>query len=132
MLKYMLDTNIVIYTMKNRPPQVRDRFNKHVGQLCISSVSYGELVYGCERSSRPEQNLAVLEGFVARLELLDFDAGAAEHFGQIRAALATKGELIGAYDLMIAGHARAESLVLVSNNLREFDRVSGLRSENWV
>ena len=132
MLKYMLDTNIVIYTIKNRPAQVRDTFNRHAEQLCMSTVTLGELVYGAEKSAQPESNLAVVEGMAARLEVLPFDLQAAVHFGQIRAELARSGQLIGPYDMMIAGHARSLGLVLVTNNLAEFDRVPGLRLENWV
>ncbi|VAW67834.1 VapC toxin protein [hydrothermal vent metagenome] len=132
MLKYMLDTNIVIYTIKNRPEQVRERFKEHQGQMCISSVSWGELVYGAERSSRPESNLADIEGFAARLEVLPFENKAADHFGQLRAELYKQGKPIGPYDMMIAGHARSSGLILVTNNMKEFDRVPGLRLENWV
>lgn len=132
MLKFMLDTNIVIYTIKSRPTQVRNAFTKHEGQMAISSVSYGELIYGAERSAQPERNLKDIEGFAARLEVLAFDEQAATHFGQIRVELARIGNPIGPYDAMIAGHARALGLVLVTNNLKEFSRVSGLRLENWV
>ena len=132
MLKYMLDTNIVIYTMKNRPERVRAAFKKHDGQMCISSVTLGELVYGAEKSAEPEQNLAVIESMSARLEVKPFESQGAFHFGQIRAALAKVGKPIGPYDAMIAGHARALGLVLVTNNQNEFKRVPGLRWENWV
>lgn len=132
MLKYMLDTNIVIYTIKNKPEKVRKAFKKHSGQMAISSVTLGELVYGAEKSSRPEQNLATIEGLAARLEVLAFDGQAATHFGQLRAELAKAGKPIGPYDQMIAGHARASGLILVTNNLKEFKRVPGLRVENWV
>ncbi|MCF6220187.1 MAG: tRNA(fMet)-specific endonuclease VapC [Robiginitomaculum sp.] len=132
MLKYMLDTNIVIYTMKNKPDQVRRAFLKHDGQMCISTVTLMELIYGAEKSSRPEENLRTIEGFAARLDVLDYDNAAAIHTGQIRAALAKKGTPIGPYDQMIAGHARALGLILVTNNLKEFSRVSGIRLENWV
>ena len=128
----MLDTDIVIYTMKNRPAGMRDQFNRHSEQLCISSVTYGELVYGCERSARPAENLRSLESFAARLDVLAFDDTAASHFGQLRASLYSIGKPIGPYDMMIAGHARSRGLVLVSNNLREFERVEGLRLDNWV
>ncbi len=107
MLKYMLDTNIVIYTMKNRPERVRDAFKKHEGQMGISSISLGELVDGAEKSTEPERNLADIESMISRLEVKPFDAQAAIHFGQIRAALAKIGKPIGPYDAMIAGHARA-------------------------
>lgn len=132
MLKYLLDTNIVIYTLKNRPPEVREAFNRHADQLCASTVTLGELIYGAEKSRQPERNLAEVESFAARLQVLPFDTDAAIHFGQIRAELARSGYPIGPYDLMIAGHARSRGLVLVSNNLREFQRVPGLRLENWV
>jgi tRNA(fMet)-specific endonuclease VapC len=131
MIKFMLDTNILIYTINNRPSKVRERFGLHEGQLCISTISWGELVYGCEKSSRPEENLADIESMANRLEIAVFDASAAAHFGQIRAELAQKGKPIGPYDAMIAGHARSLGLVLVTNNVKEFRRVSGLRVENW-
>jgi tRNA(fMet)-specific endonuclease VapC len=132
MLKYMLDTNIAIYTLKNRPAKVRQAFKSHSGGMCLSSVSWGELIYGAEKSARVEQNLADIEGFAARLEIAPFDTHAAMHFGQLRAELATSGRLIGPYDMMIAGHARALGLILVTNNLGEFNKVPGLRVENWT
>jgi len=131
-LKYMLDTNIVIYTMKNKPASVRERFKKHHGRMCISSITFMELVYGAERSSNPERNLTSLEGFVARMDVLLLDDSAAAHAGQIRAELARLGMPIGPYDQLIAGHARSQGLVLVTNNEKEFARVPGLRTENWV
>ena len=132
MLKYMLDTNIVIYTMKNRPDSVRESFKKHHERMCISSITYMELVYGAERSSNPDRNLTSLEGFVARMDVLSLDDSAAAHAGQIRAELARLGMPIGPYDQLIAGHARSQGLVLVTNNEKEFARVPGLRTENWV
>ncbi|WP_417916179.1 type II toxin-antitoxin system tRNA(fMet)-specific endonuclease VapC [Candidatus Electronema sp. JC] len=132
MLKYMLDTNMVIYTMKNRPEQVRQHFKQHQGQMCISSVTLGELIYGAECSQQPERNLADMEAMAARLEVLPFDNRAASHFGQVRAELRRAGQPIGPYDMMIAGHARSLGLILVTNNLKEFIRVQGLRLENWA
>jgi tRNA(fMet)-specific endonuclease VapC len=132
MLKYMLDTNIVIYTIKNKPEVVRSRFKQHYGQMCISSVSYMELIFGAERSGNPEKNLRVLEGFVARMDVIPFENEAAVHSGQLRAELANKGTPIGPYDVMIAGHARSEGFILVTNNEKEFARVPGLRVENWL
>ena len=128
----MLDTNIVIYTMKNKPASVRSAFKKQDGRMCISSITYMELVYGAERSANPERNLTSLEGFVARIDVLPLDDSAAVHAGQIRAELANLGTPIGPYDQLIAGHARSRGLVLVTNNENEFSRVSGLRLENWV
>lgn len=132
MLKYMLDTNMMIYTIKNRPEKVREAFTLHEGQTCISSVTLGELIYGAEKSSQVERNLSVIEGLAARLDVMPFDEKAAAHFGQLRAELAKAGKSIGPYDLMIAGHARALGLVLITNNLKEFERVPGLRLDNWV
>lgn len=132
MLKYMLDTNICIFTIKNRPQRVREAFNRHNGQLCLSSISLMELIYGAEKSADPERNLAVVEGFAARLEVLPYDEAAAAHTGQLRAELARHGTPIGPYDQLIAGHARSRGLVIVTNNRREFDRVPGLRIEDWA
>ncbi|WP_020558845.1 type II toxin-antitoxin system tRNA(fMet)-specific endonuclease VapC [Thiofilum flexile] len=132
MLRYLLDTNMVIYTIKNRPASVREAFKRYEGQLAISTVTWGELIFGVERSSRPEQNRKDIEGLAARLEVLMFDDSAADHFGQIRAELYALGQPIGPYDMMIAGHARSRGLVLVTNNTREFSRVAGLRLEGWV
>ncbi len=132
MIKYMLDTNILIYTIKNRPKKVRAAFKEHSEYLSISAVTLGELIYGAEKSKETARNLADIEALAARLDVLPFDGEAAVHFGQVRAELAASGKLIGPYDLMIAGHARSRGLILVTNNLREFKRVPGLRSENWA
>lgn len=131
MLKFMLDTNICIFTIKHKPQIVREAFRQHSGQMCISTVTLMELIYGAEKSSSPGKNLEVVEGFAARLDVLDYDHEAAEHSGQLRAELARAGTPIGPYDLMIAGHARSRGLVLVTNNQREFERVPGLRLEDW-
>jgi tRNA(fMet)-specific endonuclease VapC len=132
MLRYMLDTNICIFTIKNKPQVVREAFNRYHGQLAISTVTLMELIYGAERSAAPERNLAIVEGFAARLDVLDYDIQGAAHTAQLRAELAKAGTPIGPYDRMIAGHARARGLTLVTNNLREFQRVPGLRVEDWV
>ena len=132
MLRYLLDTNICIFTIKNRPQRLREMFNQQAEFLCTSSVTMAELFYGAEKSARVAENLSVIESFAARLEVLDFDPPAAAHYGQIRAELESSGTPIGPYDLMIAGHARSRGLILVTNNRREFDRVPGLRVEDWV
>ncbi len=132
MHKFLLDTNICIYTIKNRPSLVRDAFIRHQEQLCISTVSAMELIFGAEKSAAPEKNLAVVESFLARLAVLDYDLRAAQHSGQLRAELQAAGTPIGPYDLMIAGHARSLGLIMVTNNQREFERVGGLRVENWA
>ena len=131
MLKFLLDTNIVIYTMKNRPKRVRKRFQQHHGRMGISTT-IGELVFGAEHSQQVERNLADIEALAARLEVLPFDYQAAYHFGQIRAELYRTGKPIGPYDMMIAGQARAAGLKLVTNNVKEFGRVPGLLLENWI
>ena len=100
--------------------------------MAISSVTWGELIYGVERSSQPEKNLADIEAMAARLEILPLNEQAANHFGQIRAELYRVGQPIGPYDMMIAGHARALGLVLITNNAKELERVPGLRIEDWV
>ena len=132
MLKFMLDTNICIFTIKNRPQEVREAFKRHHGQMCISTVTLMELIYRAEKSSNPQRNLADVEGFAARLEVLTYDSEAAAHTGQLRAELVRVDKPIGPYDQMIAGHARSRGLIVVTNNRREFDRVPGLRVEDWV
>ena len=132
MYKYMLDTNICIYTIKNQPSQVRDAFIRHQDQLSVSTVTAMELIFGAEKSGRPEKNLGVIEGFIARLAVMDYDLHAAAHTAQLRAELKRQGKPIGPYDQMIAGHARSLGLIVVTNNEREFERVPGLRIENWV
>lgn len=132
MLRYMLDTNILIYTIRNRPEAVRHQFEAHDGEICASSVTAMELLSGAHKSQAVRRNLDVVEGLLGRLELLDFDLGASEHAGQIRAELAASGTPIGAFDIMIAGHARSRGLCLVTNNESEFARVGGLRLANWA
>lgn len=132
MLKFMLDTNIVIYVIKRRPLGILEIFNAHAGQMCISSITLAELLHGVEKSSIISQNMRKVEDFVSRLEVLPYDSSAASHYGDIRADLEKKGTPIGVNDIHIAGHARSEALILVSNNIREFERVEGLRLENWL
>jgi len=132
MLKFMLDTNIVIYVIKRRPIEVLEVFNRHAGQMCISAITLAELIHGAEKSAMPDHNLRQVEDFVSRLEVLAYGDKAAAHYGDVRADLERKGTPIGVNDLHIAGHARSEGLTLVSNNIREFERVEGLRLDNWV
>ena len=132
MLKYMLDTNIAIYVIKRRPIEMLETFNQHAGQLCISSITLAELLHGVEKSKFVERNLKNIESFISRLEVLEYGYKAASHYGDIRADLERKGTSIGVNDLHIAGHARSEGLIIVTNNVREFERVPGLRLENWV
>ena len=132
MLRYILDTDICIYAIKSKPPELREVFNRQSPHLCISAVTYAELVFGAEKSAHVERNLGVVENFAARMPVLAFSEKASAHYGQIRAELERRGTPIGPYDLMISGHARSEGLVLVTNNTREFGRVEGLRLENWA
>ena len=132
MLEYMLDTNTCIYVIKNRPAALQERFDQLADMLCISTITLAELIYGVEKSARRSQNLEAVEQFTARLQVLPFSAKAAAHFGKIRAELTWAGRLCGAHDMLIAAHARSEGLMLVTNNVREFQRMPGLRIDNWV
>lgn len=132
MLRYLLDTNIVIYVLKRRPIEVLATFNTNAGRMAISSITLAELLHGAEKSNRVSDNLSAIEDFCSRLEVLAYGAKAAQHYGVIRAALEKRGQSIGVNDLHIAGHARSEGLVLVTNNVSEFVRVPALEVENWV
>jgi tRNA(fMet)-specific endonuclease VapC len=132
MLKYLLDTNIVIYVIKQRPIEALAMFNKQLGRMAISAITLAELVHGAEKSQFPVCNLAVVEDFCSRLITLPYGDSAAYHYGSIRSVLEQAGKTIGINDLHIAAQARSQGLILVSNNLREFERVPGLLMENWV
>ena len=132
MLRYMLDTNLCIRVLRDRPAAVRRRFNEESDGLSISTVVLTELLHGAAKSARPAENRRAVEDFAARLEVLAFGDGAAGHAADIRAVLERKGEVIGAYDLLIAGHARSRGITLVTGNLKEFVRVDGLRCEDWT
>jgi tRNA(fMet)-specific endonuclease VapC len=110
---------------------LREKFNAEASGLCISSVVLYELLYGAAKSARPVENRHAVEAFAERLTVLDFNSDAAAHAGEIRAGLEQHGKVIGGYDLLIAGHARSRGLVVVTANLREFQRVDGLRCEDW-
>lgn len=132
MLKYMLDTNIVIYVIKHKPIEVRERFNSVFSQICVSSITVAELVYGAENSAQPEHNLMVVENFLSRLQVLDYGTEAAIQYGNIKAYLKKLGQLISDNDLHIAAHARSKGFILVTNNTKEFNRVPALQLDNWV
>ena len=130
---YLLDTNICIYLIKRRPENVLERFNElSLGDIGISSITVYEMVYGAERSRQVAKSLQALQQFLAPLEMLSFDEEDAYEAGKIRAYLAEKGQIIGPYDLQIAGQARRRNLTLITNNLSEFCRVPDLSVENWV
>jgi len=132
MLRYLLDTNIVIYVLKRRPVEVLSTFNANASRMAMSSITLAELMHGAEKSSRVSENLAAIEDFCSRIEVLPYGPKAAQHYGAIRAALEKLGQPIGVNDLHIAAHARSEGLVLVTNNMAEFARVPALEAENWV
>ena len=127
MLRFMLDTNIYSYVMRERPAALRDRFNEEAERMCISAITLAELLHDAE--SKPAVR-PILEQLLARIVMLDFGASAAAHYAQIRVEL--KKQPIGANDTLIAAHARSQGFTLVTNNVREFRRVPGLRIENWT
>jgi len=132
MLRFLLDTHIAIYVIKRRPLAALALFNEHAGHMAISAITLAELLHGAEKSNEPTRSLSVVEDFCSRLEVLAYGPKAAQHYGNIRAALEKKGLPIGVNDLHIAAHARSEGLTLVSNNLREFERVEALQLANWA
>ena len=132
-MRYMLDTNICIYVIKHKPETVFQKLqNTNPEDVCISSVTYAELVHGVEKSVAVEKNRLALSMLLANMEILDFDVDAADCYGKIRAVLEKKGTLIGPLDMMIAAHAQSLGYTVVTNNVKEFSRVSALRIENWV
>lgn len=132
MLKYLLDTNIVIYVPKRRPLEVLGIFNKNANRMAISAITLSELIYGAEKSKNITRNLEAIEDFISHLEVLPYNANASQHYGMIKSDLEKKGAIIGINDIHIAAHARSHGLTLVTNNVREFSRVQNLAIENWV
>ena len=132
-MKYMLDTNICIYVIKEKPESVIRKFLKNnPEEMCISSITYAELLYGVEKSKAIQKNRIALSLFLSPIKILEFNDYAAQEYGQIWADLEQKGMPIGSMDMLIAGHAKAEDLILVTNNTKEFQRVAGLKLENWA
>lgn len=132
-VRYLLDTNICIYIAKHNPPAVRERFSRHTAdELAMSVVTLGEFRFGVEKSQSCERALAVIGQLEATMQIAPLTEAVGEHYGQIRAALQQRGEMIGNNDLWLAAHARAEGWILVTNNEREFVRVEGLQVENWA
>lgn len=133
MNKIMLDTNICIYLIKNKPIEVKEKFNTYeVGEICISSITVSELYYGVYKSQMIEKNLQALALFLAPLNIMDYNEKASIEYGKIRAGLEQKGKVIGSLDMLIAAHALSLGIILVSNNTKEFERIEGLKLENWV
>ncbi|WP_457091239.1 type II toxin-antitoxin system tRNA(fMet)-specific endonuclease VapC [Microvirga sp. P5_D2] len=130
---YLLDTNICIYIRRERPQGVLERFKALApGSTAISIVTYGELIYGVHKSPNPDKAMAVLQELIALIPVLPIAGDVAKAYGTIRSDLAVRGELIGNNDLWIAAHAKSLGLVLVTNNESEFQRVDGLKIENWA
>ncbi len=131
--RYLLDTNICIYLRQNRPPEVTERF-RHMqhGEALVSVITYAELLYVAKRSQQRTRALESVTRLVSLLPVLPMPSEAAATYGEIRAALEMQGQLIGGNDLWTAAHAKAAGLILVSNNEREFKRISGLKLQNWA
>lgn len=132
-MTYMLDTNICIYAMKKKPEKVLRKLKEELNSgVCISSITLAELEYGMKHSSDPVRNEQALLRFLAPISILPFGSAAASEYGEIRAYLQNQGTPIGPLDMLIAGHAKAEDMILVTNNVREFARVPNLEVENWA
>ena len=133
MIRYMLDTDICSYIIRERPLKVFEHFEAlKMDQICISAVTYAELIYGVEHSSSKKINRSIVNQFVKHLSIIDWNKKAAEHYGNIRAILQADGNIIGAMDMMIAAHARSRKMILVTNNEKHFKRVPKLQVENWT
>lgn len=130
-MKYLLDTNVCIRFLTARSDKIKSRFGKEKGNYCLCAPVKAELLAGAYKSARVEENLRSFGVFFAGLSSLPFDDLAAAHYGEIRAALQRVGTPIGPIDLLIASIARANSLVLVTHNTREFSRVEGLDLDDW-
>ncbi|MDE6662704.1 MAG: type II toxin-antitoxin system VapC family toxin [Lachnospiraceae bacterium] len=132
-MKYMLDTNICIYAIKHKPDTVIRKFLSHdPEELCISAITYAELMHGVEKSIAVERNRIAMSLFLSPITILQFDERAAEEYGRIKAELEKKGTPIGPMDTLIASHAKSRGLIIVTNNTREFNRVVGLTVEDWT
>ena len=132
-MNYMLDTNMCIYLIKRKPPEVLARFKQtEISQVSISSITLSELFYGVSKSAKSEQNFMALTQFLAPLEILPFESEAAQYYGQLRTLLERKGTPIRSLNMLIAAHALSIPCILVTNNEKEFIRVPGLKIENWT
>lgn len=131
-MNFLLDTNICVFVIRQKPEVVVQRFQRHQpGEIGISTVTLAELRYGADKSSNPPENHSALNGFLAPLEIVEFDAEAAEYYGKARTDLELRGIPIGPLDMIIAAHALCLGVPLVTNNMREFSRVTGLAVEDW-
>ncbi|MBA3036149.1 MAG: type II toxin-antitoxin system VapC family toxin [Desulfobacterium sp.] len=131
-MKFMLDTNICIYIIKQKPPDVIERFiQTELSEIGISSITLSEFLYGVSKSSKPVQNQMALTQFIAPLEILPYDDEAAQYYGDLRFLLEKQGTPIGSLDMLIAAHALSIDCILVTNNEKEFVRIPSLKIENW-
>jgi len=132
-MKYLLDTNICIAIIRNKPVNVIKKLTSHKpGDVGVSVITVAELVHGTQKSSQPEQNMTALDQFLLPLDIADFDQNAATAYGQLRAYLERQGNLIGSMDMLIAAHGLSLDVVLLTNNVREFQRVPNLKIEDWL
>jgi tRNA(fMet)-specific endonuclease VapC len=132
-MRYMLDTNICSYILKNHPTAVKQKFEEvGAGNICISAIVLAELYYGAARHSKGIVIRREIDNFVSRLIVIPWDENAADHYGAVRASLEKVGTLVGAMDMLIAAHAKSCAATLVTNNLRKFERIKGLKLLNWV
>lgn len=129
---YLLDTNICIYVINHKPQHVFERFKQYqLGQLAISSITASELAFGVEKSGS-ERNKQALAKFLAPLDILPYDEKAVQYYAKLRHQLQSKGQTIGSLDMLIAAHTLSLDVTLVTNNMKEFERIDGLKLENWV
>ncbi len=132
-MKYMLDTNICIYIIKQKPEAVVERFlHTEISQIGISSITLSELMYGVSKSSKPEQNQMALTQFLAPLEILPYTDNAAQYYGELRVHLEKQGTPIGSLDMLIAAHALSTACTVITNNEKEFNRIPNLIIQNWA
>jgi len=132
-LRYLLDTDICIYIAKQHPVSVLDKFEKlAIGEVGMSTITYGELLYGAQKSKYTKKTIRILEELATLIIPLPIPTNAAEHYGTIRSTLEDKGRVIGNNDLWIAAHALSLGIILITNNVKEFSRVPKLKLENWV
>ena len=132
-MRYMLDTNICIYIINNKPPKIINRFKKeYIGNIVISSITLAELKFGAYNSGNPSKNLSAITKFTSPIEVLEFNEVASDYFGQVKSHLKASGNMIGQFDMLISAHALQESCILITNNIKEFERVPNLIVENWI
>jgi tRNA(fMet)-specific endonuclease VapC len=132
-VKYLVDTNILIYLCNSKSVRLETRFRKHrPGEFVVSSITVGELIYGVNKSRQKEKNLQAILKILSPFKVIDFDSSDGWHYGEIRAMLESKGRIIGGNDIMIAAQAKRRGLIVITNNTREYERVHGLSVEDWT